>query len=230
MLSVEIHSSLTPTNATHYSYFEKAFSKAVKCQDSSYHYKMTNEDFYIYVLYHLYKHFIKGGVGIRYFLDMYLINSKMTFDQDYINRELNKLGLFEFNNTVKELCQVFFLNKKPDNRLNELARFVYISGAHGEKVFFAMSKFSGAGTNKNNYTANKIKYFYKAWFIGKKGMAEKYPILKKQGWLLPFCYIHKGFYTLFCKPQALKEQAIEMKSLNKNKSNYVEEINKLAGL
>jgi hypothetical protein len=230
MLSIEIHSSLTPNNATFYSYFENAFDKAVKCDNSNFHYKMTDEDFYIYVLYHLYKHFIKGGVGIRYFLDMHLINKKMEFNQEYIEKELASIGLNKFNQCVKELCQVFFNDKKADDRLKELSRFIFISGAHGEKTFFAMAQFSGAGTKNNNYTLNKIKYFFHAWFIGKKGMAEKYPILVKHPLMLPLCYIHKGFYTLIKKPAAIKQQASDIKNLNKDVSGYVESINKMAGL
>jgi hypothetical protein len=113
---------------------------------------LNNEDFYIYTLYHLYKHFVKGGVGVRYFLDMYLINEKMTFDNTYLNSELKKLGLFDFNETVKELYQVLFEDKSQDKRLTELSRFVYISGAHGEQTFFAMSMISPKDTKKKGFT------------------------------------------------------------------------------
>ena len=229
-IAVEIHSALAPTKSNHYKYFCAAFDKAIKCDGSDYRYKMTDEDFYIYVLYHLYKHFIKGGVGVRYFLDMYLIEKKMTFERKYLKEQLKKIGLFEFDNAVREIYKMLFDNGEQTDRLRELARFVYISGAHGEKTFFAMSEFSGAGTNHNNYLFNKIKYFKKAWFIGRSGMTIRYPVLKKHGWLLPFCYIHKGFSTIFRKPAAIKEQINEVKSLNKEKNSYVEHINRLAGL
>ncbi len=230
MVSIEIHSSLTPKNSLQYDYFKSAFDRAKKLPNSDYHYKMTDEDFYVYVLYHLYKHFIKGGVGVRYFLDMYLINSKMTFNQDYLKTELKKIGLLDFDATVRELGEVFFNNKKPDERLTTLSQFVYISGAHGEKNFFAMAQFSGAGTDNNNYLFNKIKYFKNAWFIGRKGMSDKYPVLNKHPYLLPFCYIHKGFYTLFCKPKAIKTQVSDIKNLNKDSCSYIDKINHLAGL
>lgn len=230
IVSIELHSSLTPRDSVQYDYFISAFDRAKTTENSNNHYIMTDEDFYIYVLYHLYKHFIKGGVGIRYFLDIYLINQKMTFNQDYLKKELSKIGLWEFNQTVKELSEVFYNDKGADSRLTELSRFVFISGAHGDSTFYAMSKFSGEGTKKNNYLLNKIKYFIKAWFIGRRAMSERYPSLKKHGWLLPFCYIHKGFYTIFCKPKAIKEQVNEVKNLNKDVAGYVENINHLAGL
>ena len=118
-----------------------------------------------------------------------------------------------------------------DNRLEELAGFVYVSGAHGATPFYVVSKFSGEGTSKNNTLINKIKFYYDSWFIGRKAMSIRYPILNKYGFLLPFCYFHKGIYTLFCKPKAIKREADKMVNVyNKKAQEYVESINRLAGL
>lgn len=227
-VSVELHKSLAPLNSTHFQYFRSSFDRAENVTD--YHYEMNKEDFYIYTLYHLYKHFIKGGVGVRYFLDMYLINKKITFNREYIENELEKIGLKDFDKTVKELGEVFFEKKEMDSRLKALARYVYISGAHGETSFFTIAKFKGAGTNKNNYTLNKVRFYKEAWFIGREGMSVRYPVLIKHKWLLPFCYIHKGFYTVFKKPEAIKEQKESMTKHNKDLASYIDGINKMAGL
>lgn len=231
VVHIEIHSHLTPRDSLQKEYFDTAFDRAVPCKDSPYRFSMTDEDLYIYTLYHLYKHFVKGGVGVRYFLDIYLIQKKLNLDMNYVENELHKIGLKAFSKTVTELSQVFFDNREMDNRLEELARFVFISGAHGATPFYVVSKFSGEGTSKNNSLINKIKFYYSSWFIGRKAMSQRYPILKKWGIFLPFCYVHKGIHTLFCKPQAIKEQADKMVNVyNKNAEKYVENINRLAGL
>lgn len=228
---IELHSSLAPKDSNFYDYFNKSFARAKLKENSKYHYLFNNEDFYIYTLYHLYKHFVKGGVGVRYFLDMYLINKKMTFDYDYLNAELKKIGLFDFNETVKELSAVFFDNKVQDNRLKELSRFVYISGAHGEQTFFSMAMISPVDTKKKGFFfTNKIKYFYDAWFIGYDGMKERYKVLNKHKWLLPFCYIHKGIYTIIKKPKAIVREKNEISKMNKDVKSYIDNINKLAGI
>ena len=228
---IELHSSLAPKDSNFYDYFNKSFHRAYLMENSKFHYLLNNEDFYIYTLYHLYKHFVKGGVGVRYFLDMYLINEKMTFNNDYLNNELKKLGLFDFNETVKQLSQVFFENKSQDKRLTELSRFVYISGAHGEQTFFAMSIISPKDTKKKGfYLTNKIKYFCDAWFIGYDAMKERYKVLVNHKWLLPFCYIHKGFYTLIKKPKAIVREKNNIANMNKDVKNYIDSINKMAGI
>ncbi|MGN1126708.1 MAG: nucleotidyltransferase family protein [Ruminococcus sp.] len=231
VVHIELHSHLTPRDSLQREYFDTVFDRAIACEENPYRFSMIDEDFYIYNLYHLYKHFVKGGVGVRYFLDVYLIKEKQSLDMPYVEGELQKIGLKEFEKTVTQLSYVFFNRKPMDNRLEELARFVYISGAHGATPFYVVSKFSGEGTSKNNSFINKIKFYYNAWFIGRKAMSERYPILKKWGIMLPFCYIHKGIYTLFCKPQAIKREADKMvKVYNKDAEKYVEKINRLAGL
>lgn len=231
VVHIELHSHLTPRDALQRDYFDFAFHRAIADNDSQYRFLMTDEDLYIYTLYHLYKHFVKGGVGVRYFLDVFLMQKKLSLDMAYVENELDKIGLKAFSKTVTELSQVFFDNKEMDNRLEELAGFVYVSGAHGATPFYVVSKFSGEGTSKNNTLINKIKFYYGSWFIGRKAMSIRYPILNKYGFLLPFCYFHKGLYTLFCKPKAIKREADKMVNVyNKKAQEYVENINRLAGL
>ena len=231
VVHIELHSHLTPRDSLQRDYFDFAFHRAIADNDSQYRFSMTDEDLYIYTLYHLYKHFVKGGVGVRYFLDVFLMQKKLSLDMAYVENELDKIGLKAFSKTVTELSQVFFDNKEMDNRLEELAGFVYVSGAHGATPFYVVSKFSGEGTSKNNTLINKIKFYYDSWFIGRKAMSIRYPILNKYGFLLPFCYFHKGIYTLFCKPKAIKREADKMVNVyNKKAQEYVENINRLAGL
>lgn len=228
-LNIELHTSLTPFNYVHYDYFTQAFNKAHTINNSKCHYEMSNEDFYIYVVYHIYKHFISGGVGIRYLLDIFLINKNMTFNQAYVKAELKKLKLKKFNDTLIELSEMFFGEKKSDKKLDELANYIFVSGAHGKISLYDIAKFNGIGTKDNSYFNNSFNYYSKAWFIGKENMSIKYPILKKYGFLLPFCYIHKGFYTLFFNKKALKREFTDLKNTN-DKNTYFEHICNLAGI
>lgn len=229
-LSIELHTSLTPFDSLQYEYFSKAFERARLKEGFAHYYEMTDEDFYIYILYHMYKHFIKGGVGIKYYLDLFIINSKMSFDEEYISTELEKIGLNKFNRVSKELSEVFFGDRQPDQSLTELARFVYVSGAHGESEFYKTAIFMGAGTEHTDTSKNKRKYFKEAWFIGRKAMSEKYPILNKLPFLLPFCYIHKGIYTLLFRRKSLKQQIDSVKNMNEDSTAYLRHINDIAGV
>ena len=65
------------------------------------------EDFYIYFVSHMYKHYMGSGTGIRSLADCYLllIKEKDTLDWHYIKEECQKLNMeeFEFKIPVDEL-------------------------------------------------------------------------------------------------------------------------------
>ena len=139
------------------------------------------------------------------------------------HKEIGYIGSFKTLDDYK--------TKSQDKRLTELSRFVYISGAHGEQTFFAMSIISPKDTKKKGfYLTNKIKYFCDAWFIGYDAMKERYKVLVNHKWLLPFCYIHKGFYTLIKKPKAIVREKNNIANMNKDVKNYIDSINKMAGI
>ena len=61
-------------------------------------YHFTPEDFYVYLVAHEYKHYVRGGTGLRSLLDVYVFLRRMgdSLDRDYIRRETDKLNITEF--------------------------------------------------------------------------------------------------------------------------------------
>ena len=66
----------------------------------------SNEDFYIYMITHEYKHFTWNGTGLRSLLDTYVYLKKFrdTMDWNYIESEIRKLGVSEFEKKNRELA------------------------------------------------------------------------------------------------------------------------------
>ena len=94
---------------------------------------MTDEDFYIYCINHIYKHFSDAGTGLRSLLDIYVINKAkgQTLDREYIAGELDSLGIREYESKTRQLAEkVFSLKPLTDSDKDELSVYIY-SGAYG---------------------------------------------------------------------------------------------------
>ena len=72
-INIELHKSLVDEElADMFSYFGKGFSYAEKINNSSRYY-LSDEKFYIYMIAHIAKHFIRMGIGIRAVADVYVL-------------------------------------------------------------------------------------------------------------------------------------------------------------
>lgn len=69
-------------------------------------YCMADEDFYLYIVAHEYKHYLNRGTGLRSLLDLYVCNQiQDKMDRRYLDKELNKMGLSEFECEMRQLAQ-----------------------------------------------------------------------------------------------------------------------------
>jgi len=108
----EMHTSLY--NSSHQEGWEDYYKDIKKRlhlnTDSSYGYHLSDEDFYVYMLSHAYKHYVGSGTGLRSLLDFYVyLNTKeQTMDFDYIQKECKVLGLAEFEEQSRILCKKVF--------------------------------------------------------------------------------------------------------------------------
>ncbi len=86
-------------------YYQDVTAMLLPVSGTEYGRCFRDEDFYIYALAHIYKHFVHGGIGVRSLLDIEIILRKIGnhFDPAYMERELDKLELTEFN---QKMCQL----------------------------------------------------------------------------------------------------------------------------
>ena len=101
-----------------YAYFSD-LSRAVRRKGFLYVYDFEAEDFYIYMMAHMAKHFYKRGCGIRNLVDIYVFLEKFggEMNADYLQKQFAGLGLTAFT----EHMENFFII--PDS----LPFFLYLS-------------------------------------------------------------------------------------------------------
>lgn len=162
---------------------------------TNYNYALTQEMFYFYHVAHMAGHFKIGGCGVRPFLDLYLIRSKVSLNNPEITNLLLEGGLAAFNKAACWLSDFWFANGEISPTAHDLEHFVLYAGMYGDI--------------KNRVAISKVKKgsCFKAVCaricIPHSELKHQYPILQKYRVLLPFCQIRRWF-NLLSKEQRVR--------------------------
>lgn len=202
----EIHVSLFHSN-------EKKFAKQyadikerlLPVHNSKYQYKFTDEDFYIFVTVHAFKHYSEKGIGVRALSDFYVMNQKLkdVLNRNYVEEELLKLGINEFEKESRILAEKIFGNACPLNRINlskqesEILLYYLESGTFGNNNNLINKRFENLNSTKGSSKGNpKLKYLLERIFPRKAFIKDSYPFVYKHLWIYPmFC-----LWRIVCKP------------------------------
>lgn len=225
----EIHSSVYVSDSDFYSLFSDPFSKAVKEPDGT-GYVFKDEYFYLHLVTHLYKHFVSEGCGIRLLCDLYIYrNSHKNLDMDFIRKTLSDLGIIEFYDTITELTDCLLCNKPFDRKSTEIATFIFKCGDHGSDTIRRVTSTS-KDKEESFSNKNKLRFRLQIYFPPANTLKNRYPVLEKAPVLLPFCWIVRGFTTVFFKNSAIKKQSGVIRTLNSDEIVEAQRIRKLAGI
>ncbi len=113
-------------------YYSNVSDRLLKDDDNNYGYHFSPEDFYIYMIAHEFKHYSRGGTGIRSLLDTYVfLNRVGDLDWNYINGEFEKLGIKDFALKDRELAFSLFDHSSMATENNEMLMYMLGSGVYG---------------------------------------------------------------------------------------------------
>ena len=170
--------------------------------DSSYAKRLSDEDFYVYVIAHEYKHYIGFGIGLRSLLDtyVYLKAKASTMDWDYISAQLEQMDLADFERSNRELALAVFSEEGRDAVSPEQEKtlaYMETSGTYGileHKVGNFMSR------------QGRLGYLIDGAFPSYERMAYEHPSLKRLPILLPFFWGKRLAWSIATKPQVVAYQ------------------------
>ena len=154
---------------------------------TEYMYKLNDEMFYFYHITHMAKHIENGGCGIRPFIDLYLLNQKMCYNNK--SDLIEKAGLLKFEKLCVDLSEYWFDGGIKYDDLSLLEEYVLMGGVYGNStnnILLNQQKFGG-----------KSKYILSRIFVPYEILKFKYPVLQKQKWLLPIMEVRRWFEALF---------------------------------
>lgn len=153
-------------------------------------YQMSKELFLLYHIYHMAKHFVRGGCGIKPFIDLWIIKNKVGFDEEKAQKMLQESGLLAFFERSTDLVNVWFEGKEHSEITQEMEDYILQGGVYGTlKQNLAMSQ---------NKKGGKFRHLMSRIFLSYKDMAVYYPSLKKCPILFPFYQVRRWCRILFC--------------------------------
>lgn len=158
-------------------------------------YSLSDEDFYIYIVAHEYKHYATYGTGIRSLLDCYILLNKFDnqLDWNYIKCETTKLELTDFEETQRGLCKKLsvYLNNVDFTKAEiEMLNYFVSCGVYGNLKTSIVNKLTGeiGESNRKITFAMKAKYIFKRCFPSIDTYRLYYPFFYRYKYLLPFCF------------------------------------------
>lgn len=169
--------------------------------DGTMGFHFSDEDFYIYMVAHAYKHYTDRGVGLRSLVDVYVFDSnKPNLDWDYVERECRKLGIDVYERTCRQAARKLLGDNAPQTLTEdevEMVRFCTIAGTHGNEEAFISHELQSSG-GKVTF-GQKVKYIWKRLFPSPKWMRENERLVRRHPWLLPVGWIVRLFRGIFKK-------------------------------
>lgn len=167
---------------------EEIWDYARLIEGYSHRYYLTDDLFYFYHVAHMSKHFEYGGVGVRFYLDMWLLN-RLEYDRQKREVLLRRGGLLTFEQVAAELSEIWFTGGAHNERTLRMQRHVIQNGIYGS------GEANSAWRQINE--GGKTKHIMNLIFLPYEGMVYKYPSLKKHKILLPFYHVRRWFSAVF---------------------------------
>ena len=195
---IELHKFLIPSyNTDYFHYFENAWERAENI--APFRYRLNQNDEFIFTFTHFAKHYRDGGIGIKHFIDLWLLLEKYELNMEYIKDELKKIRLDIFFGNIEKALDIFFGEENLEDQTAELIiKNLIRSGVYGKKENRAnASAIRSAGGHKVGSLIGRLSVIRKMLFPRKKYICKKYPVLQKAPILLPFCWILRIVDVIF---------------------------------
>lgn len=213
---LEVHRAMydKTVDRNQYEYFSD-FSKAILKEGYSYTYAFKAEDFYVYMIAHMAKHFYKMGCGIRNLVDIYIFRNKYGLDMDgeYVQAELRRCGLSAFAGHMEKLANIWLGEGEWDEFSKQLFAYMVDSGIYGKDENGIWNKFAEEKNRGKKTTVSQLRLWY--YFPSLHYMSEYYPWLEKRPFLIPVAWGIRLLGGAFKKKGVHKRNMIE--SIDPNK-------------
>ena len=141
-------------------------------------YAMSDAMFYFYHIAHIAKHFEVGGCGIRPFLDLWILNNKVSNDSQARRQLLIQGDLVKFAQAAEKLSRVWFENEPHDDLSLRMEQFIL----KGE-MYWGRANLAAVGQVK---AGSKLRYVLcQRIFLSYGKLKVQFPVLQKHKWLTP---------------------------------------------
>lgn len=150
---------------------------------------VSDEMFYFYHMAHMAKHMENGGCGIRPFLDIWVLNNRVSHDVAARNRLLEEGGMLTFARAAENLTGVWFSGDEQTPQSLCFGRFILDGGVYGNMENMV--------TLRQTKKGSKVKYLLSRIFVSHSVLKQYFPVLEKHKWLTPIYQVARWVKLLF---------------------------------
>lgn len=146
---------------------------------------MSGELFMLYHIVHMASHFVRGGCGIRPFIDLWILENKFEFEREKLDNILEKVGMSKFYNACRTLSAVWMENKEHTEKTRIMEEYILKGGVYGsERNAAHIHAATGVGTRDT---------LLGIMFLPRANLEVLYPKLKRYPYLLPYYQVKRWF-------------------------------------
>ncbi len=186
---IELHFKLQDLVFKNGKILENVWQSGEVLQIGQAEYAMSNELFLLYHIYHMAKHFLHGGCGIKPFIDLWVIENKMQLDCSKAEKLLKESDLYAFYEHSVALMHVWLCGSEHTEITQSVEDYILQGGVYGNlEQDVAISQVQKGG---------KVKNLFGRIFLSYPAMCVYYPSTKKCPLLLPFNQVRRWFRILF---------------------------------
>ena len=218
VLSFELHTALFGKASNFSTYYRNIEQKLLKDKDNLYGYHFSDEEFYIYMALHEYKHYSNYGIGIRCLLDcyVYLKEKKDSLDWSYIKEQMEKLGIYDYEEKRRKISEKIFSSihfPELTNEEEKMLLYFLHSGVYGTRMQKIENELEKEKIkHKHNF---KMYYILDRMFPSYKEMKMNYPKVCKCRILLPVAYFYRMLRNLIRYRDNIN---LELKQIKKSRN------------
>lgn len=191
-----------------YSYYQNPWVRAVQDENAPMQFRFSDEDEYVYMIAHAFKHYDVSGCGIRCVVDqrVFLDRKGDGLDWGYVHGELEQLGMAQFEANLRKLGHaVFDKGASMDAQDKRLLNYLLGSGIYGNQQVHMQRSFSKL-EQENDGKNVKLRYVLSRMFMDEKSMRENYPFFYKHKMMRPLLFLFRAGRGLFTNRDKLRNE------------------------
>lgn len=194
-------------------YYQDVDRRLVADGDGGLRRRFTDEDFYVYMTAHAYKHYSSGGIGVRYLLDVcvYVSRFEGRLDWKYIAAEMEKLGISAFERLSRGLAMKLYRDAPLSEEEEEMLGFILDSGVYGtfkHSLSQRLEQLDGS-------LKGKLKYIRSRLFLPMEYVKAFHPFVYRHRVLLPFLNLWRLVKALTVYWKAIRPELLGLFRLRK---------------
>ena len=136
-----------------------------------------------YLFAHMSYHFLRGGCGVRNFIDIWLVEKKMNYKQEVVDSYCAMCDIKIFADYAVKIARIWMEDEEHDEITMKMQERIMHNGLYGTK--------ESNVTSRNTEVACKGNYVLYRLFMPRRDLCILYPRLEKYPFLYPYYVIKR---------------------------------------